>query len=287
VRPAEALVNAAQLALPLCQRWHRGRTSYRPAREPIDPDRHGVDLIATAAAKTFVLEHHYSRSFPSSILPVGLFRTEQSRSRLAGVAVFGTPTHQGVIPHWTGVPAQNGCLLSRFVLDQVVEGNGETWTLRRAWAALRREKPHIEVVLAYSDPVARRAPSGQVLKPGHYGHIYFSHNGYYLGRGRARWLYVAPGGVVLNDRSLSKLRNDERGRDGVEADLIRLGAPPRRPHEAGAAYVARALREGPFRRVWHPGCHVYAWALSESRQLRERLAARALPHPTRPDSLVI
>ncbi len=278
-----------QLALPLCQRWNRGRTSYRPAREPIDTRRHAVDLIETRDAKAFIREHHYSHSFPSSILPVGLFRTEPFHTaRLAGVAVFGVPTHQGVIPHWTGVPPKNGCLLARFALLNEVEGNGETYTLGRAWDALRREKPHIEVVLAYSDPVARRAPSGQILKPGHYGHIYRSHNGYYLGRARARTLIVAAGGVIVNERSLSKLRNDERGRDGVEADLRRLGAPARHPHESGAAYVDRAIREGPFRRVPHPGCHVYAWAVRpDNRELRAALAARALPPPTHPDPLCL
>jgi [protein-PII] uridylyltransferase len=29
-----------------CQRWREGRASYRPAREPIDPRRYGVELIA-------------------------------------------------------------------------------------------------------------------------------------------------------------------------------------------------------------------------------------------------
>ena len=91
----------------------------------------------------------------------------------------------------------------------------------------------------------------------------------------------------MNARSLSKLRNDERGRDGVEAELRRLGAPPRRPHESGAAYAKRALREGPFRRVPHPGCHVYAWALRGNRALHANLAARALPRPTQPDAIPI
>jgi hypothetical protein len=158
--------------------------------------------------------------------------------------------------------------------------------LSRAFDALQRAKPHIETVLAYSDPVPRRGPTGDTLMPGHFGLIYSAFNAAYLGRGRARTLVVAPGGVIVNERSLSKLRCDERGRDHVEAELRRLGAPPRRHHESGAAYARRAIRDGPFRRVPHPGCHVYAWALgSKARALRTALLARALPRPTKPDPL--
>jgi hypothetical protein len=278
----------AQLALPLCQRWHRKRDSYRPPDEPIDTRRHAVDLLDRTDAKAFVLEHHYSHSFPPAAFVAGLYRTRAfHRAQLVGVAVFGPPSHQGIIPRWTNLPAERGTVLLRFVLAEDVPGNGETYTLGGAWAALRRAHPELEAVLAYSDPVARLGPTGHVVKRGHIGRIYGSHNGYYLGRSRAQTLILGPGGVTVNARSLSKLRNDERGRDSVEAELRRLGAPPRRPHESGAAYADRALREGPFRRVPHPGCHVYAWPLRRNRELRASLSARALPRPTRPDPLTL
>jgi hypothetical protein len=43
--------------------------------------------------------------------------------------------------------------------------------------------------------------------------------------------------------------------------LVDLGAPARFLFEDGASYVSRALREGSFRRVRHPGNHVFAWQL--------------------------
>jgi hypothetical protein len=275
----------SQLALPLCQRWNRGRTSYRPPGETIDTTKHGVEVIETSTAKAFVKEHHYSGSFPSAIFRVGLYRVRPfQRPALVGAAVFSVPTHQGVVPHWTGLPAERGCLLGRFVLTDEVEALGETFTLGRAFAALRKAKPHIETVIAYSDPVPRRQPDGSLLSPGHFGLIYAAFNGYYLGRGRARTLIVTQSGVVLNERSLSKLRNDERGRDAVERELRRLGAPPRHRHESGAAYLMRALREGPFDKKPHPGCHVYAWPIGHAgRRLRPILEAKALPRPLKPD----
>ena len=40
------------------QRWRQHRASYRPAREPIDPRRYCVDLVAESDAKRFVCNHH-------------------------------------------------------------------------------------------------------------------------------------------------------------------------------------------------------------------------------------
>lgn len=55
-----------------------------------------------------------------------------------------------------------------------------------------------------------------------------------------------------------------------------MGAPRRRPGESGSEYVRRALAEGPFRRVRHPGNFVYVWPLAPT------VAAAlppALPYP--------
>lgn len=58
-----------------CQRWTRRRDSYRPAGEPIDPSRYGVELIAEQVARDFVVREHYSGSYPAARCRVGLFRS--------------------------------------------------------------------------------------------------------------------------------------------------------------------------------------------------------------------
>jgi hypothetical protein len=105
--------------------------------------------------------------------------------------------------------------------------------------------------------------------------LYQAFNGRYLGRSGAETLHLGPDGRVISRRALSKLRNDERGARYAYQQLLAAGAPPRRPLEEGPAYVARALAEGPFRRVRHPGNHVYAWSLSS----RARVAASIGPYP--------
>ena len=64
----------------VCQRWHKRKSTYRPAGElgrvdprdfeiaPIDGD--GSDTLV----KAFVEEHHYSGSMPSAKQRVGLYR---------------------------------------------------------------------------------------------------------------------------------------------------------------------------------------------------------------------
>lgn len=69
------------------QRWAQGRDSYRPAGEPIQTRLYEVAELDELDAKAFVVEHHYSRSYPAARWRFGLHRA----GRLVGVAVFSGP----------------------------------------------------------------------------------------------------------------------------------------------------------------------------------------------------
>ena len=265
--------------LPLCLRWHRGATSWRAAGERIDPSRHGVEVIPERLARPFVEAHHYSGSYPAARLAVGLYRSPRRGimpSTLAGVAVFSNPMQQAVVPARLGLPPEEGVELGRLVLLDEVEGNGESWTVARAFALLRIELGEVRGVVSYSDPLERRAEDGRVITPGHVGIVYRALNGRYVGRGSPRVLILDRWGRVVSERALSKIRQEERGRDYAAAQLLAAGAPARRVGEDAAAWVARALREGPFRRVRHPGNLCYVWPLGRSRAETRDLTA-ALP----------
>lgn len=268
-----------------CQRWHRGRQRFRPTGETIDPDRHAVTAIDETAAKTFVLEHHYAASYPAARARFGLWRKAPGRRDvLAGVAVFSVPMNQRAVPVHTGQPAHAGVELGRFVLLDAVEGMGESWFLARCLRTLPDILPDVRAVVSYADPVARRARFGELIKPGHLGTIYQAMSATYRGRSSARILWLAPDGSVLSGRMLSKLSTGERGADHAYRELRRHGAPQRRPMETDDAYVRRALAEGPFTRLRHPGNHVYAFPAGAPavRRAARRTLPQGLAYPAQP-----
>lgn len=251
---------------PQCQRWRNHRSTYRPAGEPIATDRYGVEPIEKDVARAFVEKHHYSRSFPASRFCAGLF----TAGKLVGVSVFSVPMNQAVVPKYCSVLPNQGVELGRFVLHDEVPANGETWFLSRAFKLLRENKPEIEAVVSYSDPVARHTASGDMVKPGHIGVIYQAANAHYLGRGSKRTLLLAGNGEIVSPRALSKLKNGERGHNYVKDMLDRLGAPKQLAGESDEGYVVRLLKSDAFRSIRHPGNHAYAWALTKKVKIAPR-----------------
>lgn len=266
------------------QRWRARRASYRPSNEPLNPSRYGVELLpGDKLARQFVVLHHYSGSYPAARCRVGLYR----RRQLVGVAVFSVPASARVLPKYTGLGNEAAVELGRFVLLDDVPGNGETWFLARAFRALLDALPQIRAVVAFSDPVPRRSAAGQLTLPGHIGTIYQAHNGRHVGRTNRATHWLDASGRVVSPRALSKLRTDDQGAAYAYELLRAAGAPARKPLEDGRAYVRRALRQGPFRTLRHPGCLAYVWPLGRAKKATQRAFADPLPYPKHPRQLAL
>ena len=274
-------------------RWRARRASYRPAQEPIDPSRFRVAPIGDRLARDFVLAHHYSGSYPAAIAAYGLYeRIAPFQDDLVGVAVFSVPMQPRAADAY-GADGLPFCELGRFVLLDRVGGNGETWFLTRAMRQLGLDKRDAAgralygLCLAYSDPVPRTDANGVVRFAGHYGGIYSSGPGIYVGRGSARTHWLTREGAIVSPRALSKLRNGERGDRATYEHLRAQGAPPIEIGEAPADYVRRALREGPFRQLRHRGNHAYVLPLGShaNRHLVRTRMDRGLERPSRTDRL--
>jgi hypothetical protein len=240
-----------------CQRWRDRRGSYVPAGEPIDPRDFTVDVLEEARARPFVAQHHYSGTYPAARLAVGLFR----RRELVGAAVFSVGMQDAAIPKWTGVDSHQGCELGRLVLLDDVAANGESWFLARAFRALRAEKPELEAVLSYADPVSRRDAAGAIVKPGHVGTIYQALGARYRGRASKRTDYFTRCGRHVSRRALSKIRLDEVGAGYAADQLVALGLE-RQAGEDGLAWIVRLESTGELVKARHPGNHTYAFALT-------------------------
>lgn len=256
-----------------CQRWRDRRERRVPAGSLIRPADFSVDLIEERLARPFVVQHHYSGSFPAARQCAGLFRYAQ----LVGVAVFSVPMNNHAVPTWTGIADPSaGAELGRFVLLDDVPGNAESWFLARALAALARERRDIRSLLSYADPVERRV-LGELVKPGHVGTIYQALSAPYRGRSKRRTRFMTANGAEVSERALSKIRGGERGQGYALDQLAALGARPA-AGEAGSAFLDRLERERWLRRYSHPGSHVYLFPLTRgARAAASRLATFDYP----------
>lgn len=119
------------------------------------------------------------------------------------------------------------------------------------------------------------------------GTIYQASNARYTGRGAPATLVVLPDGKILNNRAMSKVRQQERGHEAVERRLVELGAAPPRAGQRPAEWLWAALDGIGASKMRHRGCHRYAFPLGTTRSERRgvRIAFDSLPYVKQPHEL--
>ncbi|TCB90470.1 hypothetical protein E0H26_26980 [Micromonospora zingiberis] len=275
-----------------CQRWRGGNHTWRPVREGgFDQRRYRLAPVPEAAARRFVAEHHYSKSFPAARMSFGLLEGDH----LVGAVVLGVPMHPAVLtkPFPTLGPGR-AAEISRLVLLDEVPSNAESWVLGQLFRLAAEQG--IRGLVAFSDPMPRIL-GGAVLMPGHVGHVYRVTRGKYLGRGTARTVTILPNGTVLTARAVQKVRAGERGAAGVRARLMALGARPLPEMVAEYARAGADLTPGEWlelalaqigaRRVRHRGCHRFVWPVGDKGWRRRcPIGLVELPYPLATDPAV-
>lgn len=276
-----------QTASDWCQRWNARRHSFRHVSEGgFDARRYAVEALPESAAKSFVVGHHYSGTFPSARFRFGLYDVGAGEARLCGVAVFGVPVSAAVLsrPLPDLEPYVESVECSRFVLTDECPANAESWFLARCFDELLVRG--VRGVVSFADPVPRWDASGIVVAVGHVGTIYQATNAVYMGRATPRTVKLLPNGVVLNERMAQKVRRQEQGHEYAERLLIRLGAPALRVGADPKVWLREALVAVGARNQRHRGVHRYVYRLGRSRRERERIRL-GLPtfdsYPKRPD----
>jgi hypothetical protein len=239
------------------QRWNNRTARFRPAGDCIRTQDFDVSEISEETAKTFVLQHHYSGTYPAARRRFGLFE----RGVLVGVAVFSHPCNDRTITNVFGCQrASDGLELGRFVLLDRVPANGESWFLARCRERLRND---FVGIVSFSDDTPRSSVDGGTTFAGHIGTIYQASNAAFLGRGTARSLRILPDGRVMSDRSISKIRSGERGWQYSVDILCSYGAKycPTTDFERRewlSYWIGNLTRT-----VKHPGNLKYAWSFSK------------------------
>ncbi|MEV4212616.1 hypothetical protein [Micromonospora sp. NPDC049662] len=247
-----------------CQRWPERDQSrpgqpmptwaYADADDRFDARGYEVRPIEERVGKPFVTERHYLRSYPAAVHQFGLFR----RGELIGVAVYGNPPQDRVLTnHLPDLePNRQSLVLQRLVLGPT-EGNAETWTLGQCRALLLDKGVH--AVITFADP-----------SWGHVGIIYQAFNCIYLDTTDDRTTLWLPDGTCLDDRTLQKVRAQERGHAAAERRLVSFGARPMRAGEKPNLWLRQALADVKVTRRRTPGKHRYAMPLRKDVKVYKR-----------------
>jgi hypothetical protein len=134
-----------------------------------------VDWVKSSVGKSFIKEHHYSRTCHNGPMTVGLFE----EGELVGVLAFATPSSENVRASVWGADYKDSVTeLHRLVVLDRMPKNTESWFIVRALRLLKERKPHINGVLSFADTTE-----------GHVGTIYQATNALYCGetKGRTRF----------------------------------------------------------------------------------------------------
>jgi hypothetical protein len=281
------------LADDACQRWSPGGLSSwrRPGDGGFDPSRYRVEPIADdTTAMNFILTHHYSGSKVAAVRRYGLYeQVDCGLTELVGVAVLSNPTNVKVLtnPFPDLVPYYESTELGRLVLLDRVPTNAESWFVARCFKMAYDSG--IRAVVAHSDPVPRWDERGWLVMPGHWGCVYQALNMIKSGRTTRRTLAVFPDGVVLNDRTLQKIRQQEQGWQAAVKWLRARGAPPLVAGQDPARWLPEALDGGGARPARHNGCHRYLLALGPNQRVRSRvrIIGEPEPYPKQPDAVIL
>lgn len=239
-------------------RWKARRSRFVVPDTVIDPKLLEVAVLAgDREAKAFVVENHYSGTFPSAQYRFGLYMGPF----LVGVAVFSVPQNDASLALFPGSPRES-IELGRFVLLDRVPFNAETFFLARCFEHLRREG--LVGVISFSDPHPRTNIAGETIFLGHYGTIYAAFNGCYVGRSRAEMIRLLPDGTTFPNRAAAKVRAgpSEQGFDYAVRRLVAAGARPLAANDTPALWLAEELPRL-VRQVRHPGKFKYAWLLQK------------------------
>jgi len=253
-------------------RWAPGAVqSWRvPGEGGFTPGNYGVAPIEEATAKAYILDRHYSGTYPAARLRFGLFDAA-SGPKLVGAAVLSVPASKKVLTNvFPGLePYSESLELGRFVLDDEVPANGESWFLGQLLRQAAEDG--LRGVVSFSDPLPRTKADGSVIMPGHVGTIYQASNARYLGRATPRTLALLPDGTVFSARAMQKIRDQDQGHEYAEAHLIAFGAQPMRAYENPARWLREALAAAGVRPLRHQGNHRYAFATGRNRGEKNRV----------------
>lgn len=250
-------------------RWRNGKAIFQVRENCFNPRIHDIAPIDVKTAKKFIVDSHYSKSFPASRRRFGLFR----RGNLIGAAIFSNPMSDKVLTNYFGGRATESIELGRFVISDVADDfNSESWFFAQCRRELRREG--FRGIVSFCDDLRRTNAAGDVIFTGHLGVFLGASNGVYTGRSDRTSIRLLPDGTVFSKRAISKIRNSEQGHQYASKILVSHGADEPPADETERKVWLAVWLDKLTRKVRHPGNHRYLFGLQKSIRL-----PKSLPYP--------
>lgn len=151
-----------------------------------------VKPIPNRIARKIIIDNHYSKRFPASIICFGIFKEE----RLLGVCCYGTGNSQWHKRLVKGTVNGEYFELTRLWVDDELGKNTESRFISLTLRLIKKNLPHVKWVISFSD-----------LNQGHEGSIYRATNFLYIGLGGFdSEVYNEATGIKINNRTLSSLK---------------------------------------------------------------------------------
>lgn len=130
-----------------------------------------VRIIAQKIAKPYIIEHHYSHTYPAGCVNLGLFLEDE----LIGVIVFGLSCQAKMASSIVTILKQYDYYeLQRLHIMDCTPSGAESWFISKAFDWLKTNKPNIVMLVSFADPYE-----------GHEGTVYQATNWNYVGKTKA------------------------------------------------------------------------------------------------------
>lgn len=154
-----------------------------------------VRLVEQKIAKQFIIEKHYSHSYPVGCVNLGAYYGEE----LIGIIVFGMSCQAKMASSIVPILNQGDYYeLQRLYVDDCTKTGFETWFVSKSISWIKENRPNIVMLVSFADPYY-----------GHVGTIYQAGNWIYTGSNKGGYVYIDENDKVMHARTIAKGKVDK------------------------------------------------------------------------------
>lgn len=154
-----------------------------------------VKIIPRSVAKSFIIENHYSQTYPAGCVNLGAYQGHD----LIGVIVYGMSCQAKMASSVVPILGQwDYYELQRLYVKDCTRTDFESWFIGKSINWLKENKPDIVMLVSFADPWY-----------GHNGTVYQATNWIFTGANNGANVYIDKDGKVIHARTIAKGKVDK------------------------------------------------------------------------------